>query len=489
MLFLLLILLSPSPPQARLAVLELHDSLGTKAHKLRYLSDLIRGRALKLPGYQIITRENLLTLLPAGKSLAECEGECELETGRRLGASHIITGELLRLGGLRLLLRLHETQGGRLLSSERLQAQQLRGLEARLEAAADRLLAPLLKAPPQPSQLETDLLQRAQGSTTPGAIQRPKLSDLNLKDLESLERFEEALIWDQDPQLSAQEKIQRWAGLAKKGGWLGSLAKKRQREWQAFLEVQAQTEEKSKAQAASKKADWARLSRLLKLKLLSQEEKQRWAQEFVQRHGRDGPEYRSLLPWLLEGQLRWIRIPPSAQGSAFLMAQREVSVKEYRLCVEMGPCSPPGSYPGCNWSQAGREEHPINCVGYTQAQRYARWIGARLPNEREWRRTAGSPWPWGTETPSCQRGVLKGSASLCAQGHTAPSCSRPAGDSLQGICDLIGNLSEWLEGPSGGLRLGGNYLDAPNSKRLKRARLGAPLNSSGVGFRLARSLE
>ena len=59
----------------------------------------------------LIDRDNILVLLQASrKSLADCEGECEVDTGRRLGADLVVSGELLRFGSkLKLSMRLHET--------------------------------------------------------------------------------------------------------------------------------------------------------------------------------------------------------------------------------------------------------------------------------------------------------------------------------------------------------------------------------------------
>ena len=66
-----------------------------------------------------MTRENLLVLLQAsGKDLAECEGECEVDTGRRIGADAVVSGDVLKFGSrFKLSLRLHETRGGQLLSA------------------------------------------------------------------------------------------------------------------------------------------------------------------------------------------------------------------------------------------------------------------------------------------------------------------------------------------------------------------------------------
>src|SRR5690349_8177744 len=78
----------------------------------RYFADVVRAAAVRAdPSLQVITRENLLVLLQStGKDLADCEGECEVETGRRIGADLVISGDLLKVGTqYKLNLRLHET--------------------------------------------------------------------------------------------------------------------------------------------------------------------------------------------------------------------------------------------------------------------------------------------------------------------------------------------------------------------------------------------
>ena len=71
------------------------------------------------PGLDIMTRENLVVLLQStGKKLEECEGECEVDTGRRIGADTIVSGEIQKVGTrYKLTLRLHDTHEGRLLAS------------------------------------------------------------------------------------------------------------------------------------------------------------------------------------------------------------------------------------------------------------------------------------------------------------------------------------------------------------------------------------
>ena len=52
---------------------------------------------------------------------------------------------------------------------------------------------------------------------------------------------------------------------------------------------------------------------------------------------------------------------------AFEMDVTEVTVGAYRRCVNAGTCSAAGTDEYCNWGASGKEEHPINCVDWNQA--------------------------------------------------------------------------------------------------------------------------
>ena len=109
---------SRAAPAGKLAVLELRSlTPELTADNARYFTDLVRSAALRVaPQVEVMTRENLLVLLKStGRDLSNCEGECEVDTGRRIGADSIISGELQKVGTrYKLSLRLHETAQGRL---------------------------------------------------------------------------------------------------------------------------------------------------------------------------------------------------------------------------------------------------------------------------------------------------------------------------------------------------------------------------------------
>lgn len=138
-----------------------------------------------------------------------------------------------------------------------------------------------------------------------------------------------------------------------------------------------------------------------------------------------------------------------------------------------------------------------------------RWYenGYRLPTEAEWEYTAryndGRTYPWGSTTPS---NTLCNYNYNAVNNATAVVGSYPDGNSKLGLCDLAGNVWEFVwdsysiydtisqTDPTGGtssehrtLR-GGNYND--DSNRIKSAfRIAweTPGESYNVGFRVARS--
>ncbi|MDA8129886.1 MAG: SUMF1/EgtB/PvdO family nonheme iron enzyme [Elusimicrobia bacterium] len=140
----------------------------------------------------------------------------------------------------------------------------------------------------------------------------------------------------------------------------------------------------------------------------------------------------------------------------FELSRTLVTVEQYAECVVRGKCPLPGTDKNsnaganCNWGKEGRQFHPINCITWEQARQYARFKGARLPTETEWEFAAtgggrAQKYPWGDEPPTCARAVMDEGGPGCGGKATMPVCSRPKGNTAQGLCDMAGNVSQWLE--------------------------------------------
>ena len=190
----------------------------------------------------------------------------------------------------------------------------------------------------------------------------------------------------------------------------------------------------------------------------------------------------------------------------FSISDTLVTVEQYAECVIKGGCTEPRTGNYCNWGVAGRQRHPINCVDWDQANQFAKFKNARLPSESEYEYAATSggknqKYPWGNEDATSDRAVMSG-------GSTMPVCSKPAGNTAQGLCDMSGNVWEWVqdkyqnsyvgaptdgsawEGAGSSRVFRGGSFGGADAGRLRadyRDRGGAGYRYYGVGFRLARS--
>jgi formylglycine-generating enzyme required for sulfatase activity len=165
----------------------------------------------------------------------------------------------------------------------------------------------------------------------------------------------------------------------------------------------------------------------------------------------------------------------------FKMSKTEVTVAQYGICVDAGICREPiGGNDWENWenrSESGRGNHPVNPVDWHQAREFAEWLGGRLPSEAEWEyasRSGGRDiiYPWGDEDATCERAVnsTDENGDYCGNGRTMEVCSRPLGNTTQGLCDMAGNVFEWVEDDwhysySGAPSNGQAWIDNPRSDR------------------------
>ncbi|TNE92307.1 MAG: hypothetical protein EP330_02270 [Deltaproteobacteria bacterium] len=135
---------------------------------------------------------------------------------------------------------------------------------------------------------------------------------------------------------------------------------------------------------------------------------------------------------------------------AFQMARTEITAGEYYACWEAGACTPLPEGGHCYWKDSQFHDFAATCVNWYQARDFCRWAGGRLPSEAEWEYTARSAgkdyeYTWGNSPePSCTHVVMDENGQIgCGVGTANPPCSKPDGNTEQGICDMAGNVFEW----------------------------------------------
>ncbi|MFO8071436.1 MAG: formylglycine-generating enzyme family protein [Polyangia bacterium] len=145
----------------------------------------------------------------------------------------------------------------------------------------------------------------------------------------------------------------------------------------------------------------------------------------------------------------------------FEMLETEVTVAQYGECVTAGECSEPDTGTYGNWNDPGYEDHPVNYVDWDQAVAFCEWVGGRLPSEAEWEYAARGggqdiTYPWGDETATCDYAVMNDGGYGCGTDRTWSVCSKTAGNTDQGLCDMAGNVWEWVQD-----RYHSDYTGAP----------------------------
>ena len=202
----------------------------------------------------------------------------------------------------------------------------------------------------------------------------------------------------------------------------------------------------------------------------------------------------------------------SVEVPAFEITQSEITVGHYSECVAAGACTAPRTGATANWNASGYQDHPVNFTSWRQAAEFCAWSRARLPTEAEWEYAARAlgqttAYPWGEEPATCDDAVFNDGGAGCGTNRTSRVCSKEPGHTAQGLCDMAGNVMEWVQdlyhanyegAPSDGsawrvdgtlhVARGGGF-ESPAEDLRASARIGyhEAVQMANVGFRCARS--
>jgi formylglycine-generating enzyme required for sulfatase activity len=153
--------------------------------------------------------------------------------------------------------------------------------------------------------------------------------------------------------------------------------------------------------------------------------------------------------------MAWTKEYPSEEFvtvASFWLDKTEVTTRDFRSHVRAGKDLVCDEY--ATWGTREKEDHPMNCVNHFQAAAYCAFVDKRLPTLAEWEWAArggrrGSKYPWGDAEPSDQLCWKRGFFATTGEGEgTCPVGSFPAGNTPEGIADLMGNVTEWTSTPN-----------------------------------------
>ncbi len=193
---------------------------------------------------------------------------------------------------------------------------------------------------------------------------------------------------------------------------------------------------------------------------------------------------------------------------AYYIDQYEVTIAQYRECVEEKVCRAPKEY-----SDFDADDQPAVGVSWNDATTYCEWAGKRLPTEAEWEQAARGPdgnvYPWGNYNCGCECAVQEERQLYgCGKDSTLPVGTAKKGQSPYGTYDQAGNVWEWVydwydpkyfansetenpKGPETGekkVRKGGGFANVKNYLRTSDRSPAPPeMLSNSTGFRCAKT--
>lgn len=131
-------------------------------------------------------------------------------------------------------------------------------------------------------------------------------ADFRDMDVDSLAKYDEATRFDEGP-ASADEKGDKWRALAEAAPKFAEKANARAAQWDRYAADLYAADEVRQKRDDARDADWAKLGRLLAMKVVPDQDKRRWAAAFVKAYGKkseDNPYVEELAAYLPPGAVK-----------------------------------------------------------------------------------------------------------------------------------------------------------------------------------------
>ncbi len=136
-----------------LAVLEIvpKSEVNASITEMRHLTDELRRQAISIlpeDSYTVLTRDNMISLIPPDEEEAKCLAEgCAVDIGRAIGAEYISQGSIGNFGeDMSLSIELYETMSGKLLGSIVIESRDVKGLLSAIREQAPNLFSKIYKS-------------------------------------------------------------------------------------------------------------------------------------------------------------------------------------------------------------------------------------------------------------------------------------------------------------------------------------------------------
>ena len=298
------------------------------------LNEYLSSRVAGAKYYTVVPRDQVAQALVQQKvkQQAPCYGSCQVKLGVAVGATKMIQTKVRRVGkGCTLVSDLYDLGLETMEKSETVKdlACTEEGLMTGIETVAARLSGrvTITGAPPVTTSGGGGSNGGFQVSDLPAVPTVTAVRDIGAEggmggigdvDLDALEAYDKVVAIDGDRSTTTDDKIRAWEDLGRRFPSYAAKAASRVAEWRQYEIQRAEAERVERLRREAMEADWGKLSRLLKLKVVSDAQKREWATAYVKAYGSDStknPHFGDLVQYTMTIPAGWAFIP----AGSFLM--------------------------------------------------------------------------------------------------------------------------------------------------------------------------